>query len=87
MKKFLVVFIISLITVTFFISCKKKPLTLDNETPMKALLKANDKEITDLVLKEVNEKAGISEEDVSVEYILRDEKNQAIAVKVKINNQ
>lgn len=86
MKKFLILLIICL-SVIVYISCEKKPLTLDDETPMKALLKANDKEITDLVLKEVNEKAGVSEEDVSVEYILRDEKSQAIAVKIKINEE
>lgn len=32
-----------------FVSCEKKPLTLGNETSMKVLLKASDKEITELV--------------------------------------
>lgn len=70
----------------FFVSCAKKPLTLDDETSMKTLLNASDKEITDLVIKEASEKQNLSSEDISVEYILRDKKNQAIVVKIK-NNQ
>ena len=32
---------------TLAVSCAKKPLTLDNNTSMKTLLKANDEEIKD----------------------------------------
>ncbi len=78
---------ISFILSVFFFSCEKKPLTLDDETSMKTLLKASDKEITELVIKEAKEKGNISEEKLEVEYILRDEKSQAIAVKLKINEQ
>jgi hypothetical protein len=66
-----------------FISCEKKPLTLDKETPMKRLLKASDEEIAELVVREAKEKANLTEENIEIEYILRDEKNQAIAVKIK----
>lgn len=69
------------------VSCTKKPLTLDEETSMKTLLNASDKEITDLVIKEASEKADLSSEDITVEYILRDKDTQAIAVKMKINNE
>lgn len=68
-----------------FFSCAKKPLTLDKETSMKTLLKASDDEITELVIKEATEKGNLSEENIDVAYILRDEKSQAIAVKLKIN--
>lgn len=66
---------------------QKKPLTLDNNTSMKTLLKANDEEIKDLIIKEAKEKANISEENIDVEYILRDEKAQVIATKIKVNSK
>jgi len=72
-----------LFMVFFLISCTKQPLTLDEKTPMKRLLKASDKEISELVAKEAFENANLTEDDISIEYILRDEKNQAIAVKIK----
>ncbi|MBQ0051794.1 MAG: hypothetical protein KBT11_07010 [Treponema sp.] len=82
--KFLVVpFFVSLI----FISCEKKPLTLDKETPMKALLKASDKEIADLVVREAVGKGKIAEDEISVEYILRDAKTQTIVVKSNISTK
>lgn len=87
MKKLLKLLSISFIVSVFFFSCEKKPLALDDETSMKTLLKASDKEITELVIKEAKEKGNISEEKLEVEYILRDEKSQAIAVKLKINEQ
>lgn len=73
------IFTVSLI----FVSCEKKPLTLDKETPMKRLLKASDEEITELVVREAKEKANLSDADINIEYILRDEESQAIAVKIK----
>lgn len=72
---------------TIAVSCTKKPLTLDDSTSMKTLLKANDEEIKELIVKEAKEKANISEEDIDVEYILRDEKTQVIATKIKINTK
>lgn len=78
---------ISLTVSTLFFSCAKKPLTLDEETSMKTLLKASDSEITELVIKEAKEKGNIPEENLNVEYILRDDKGQAIAVKLKIKEQ
>lgn len=72
---------------TIVVSCTKKPLTLDDSTSMKTLLKANDEEIKDLIVKEAKEKANISEENIDVEYILRDEKTQVIATKIKINSK
>ena len=66
------------------VGCSKQPLTLDENTSMKALLRANDKEITELVMREIEEKMDMSPEDVSVEYILRDNDSQALAVKVRI---
>ena len=53
---------------------------------MKTLLKASDSEITELIKKEAKEKCNISEENLEVEYILRDEKTKTIAGKLKINN-
>ena len=67
---------------TLAVSCAKKPLTLDNNTSMKTLLKANDEEIKDLIIKEAKEK-----ENIDVEYILRDEKAQVIATKIKVNSK
>jgi len=66
------------------VGCSKQPLTLDENTSMKTLLKASDKEITELVMREIEEKTDMPSEDVSVEYILRDNDSQAMAVKVKI---
>jgi len=63
------------------VGCSKQPLTLDENTSMKALLRASDEEITELVMKEAAEK-GLSAGDVSVKYILRDKNSQALAVKV-----
>ena len=62
--------------------CSKQPLTLDENTSMKTLLRASDEEITELVLREVEEKMDLSAEDISIEYILRDKDSQALAVKV-----
>ena len=64
------------------VGCSKQPLTLDENTSMKTLLRASDEEITELVMREVAKKADLSAEDVSVEYILRDKDSQALAVKV-----
>lgn len=85
MNRFLTTLAIVFALSPFFFSCSKKPLTLDKETSMKTLLKASDDEITELVIKEATEKGNLSEENIDVEYILRDEKSQAIAVKLKIN--
>lgn len=76
---------LSFVISVLFFSCAKKPLTLD--ASMKTLLKASDKDITELVLKEAAEKGNIPEENLNVEYILRDEQSQTIAVKLKINEQ
>ena len=66
------------------VGCSKQPLTLDENTSMKTLLKATDKDITELVMREIEEKMDMSSEDVSVEYILRDNDSQTMAVKVHI---
>ena len=87
MDKFFKLLAISFVSVILFVSCEKKPLTLDDETSMKTLLKASDSEVTELIMKEAAEKGNIPEEDLEVEYILRDEKNQSMAVKLKVNNQ
>jgi len=60
------------------------PLTLDESTPMRALLSASDEQITELVKNETVTKMGISAEDISVEYILRDNDSQTMAVKFKV---
>lgn len=86
MNRFLKLFTITLVSSLLFLSCTKKPLTLDKETSMDTLLKASDSELTELIKKEAKEKGNISEEQLEVEYILRDEKTQAIAVKLKIND-
>jgi alpha-D-ribose 1-methylphosphonate 5-triphosphate synthase subunit PhnI len=65
------------------VGCSKQPLTLDENTSMKALLRASDEEITELVMREVAEKMDLSADDVSIEYILRDNDSQALAVKVR----
>lgn len=85
MKDFFNFLLLSLTVLFTFVSCTKKPLTLDEETSMKTLLKAKDSEIKELVVKEVTEKTHLSAEDVDVEYILKDDKNQAIAVKIAID--
>lgn len=83
MNRFLKIFIIVFVASLLVVSCAKKPLTLDEETSMKTLLEASDEDITDLVIREVAEQANLSAEDISVEYILRDEKNKALAVKIR----
>ena len=83
MKRFLKFLIISFGVSMLIISCTKKPLTLDDETSMKTLLKASDKEITDLVIKVAAEKTDLNAEDIVVEYVLRDNKSQTIVVKSK----
>lgn len=87
MNKFFKLLAISFVSVILFVSCTKKPLTLDDETSMKTLLKASDSEITELIMKEASEKGNVPEESLEVEYILRDEKSQTMAVKLKVNNQ
>ena len=84
MNRFFKFFAICFAVSTLAVSCTKKPLTLDNNTSMKTLLKANDEEIKELIVKEATEKANIPEEDINVEYILRDEKAQVIATKIKV---
>ena len=84
MKRFLKFMVLTCFVSIIFISCEKKPLTLDENTSMKTLLKASDKEITELVINEAKKMANISSEDLTVDYILRDTENQAIAVKVLI---
>lgn len=86
MNRLLKLFTIALASSLLFLSCTKKHLTLDKETSMDTLLKASNSEITELIKKEAKEKGNISEEQLDVEYILRDEKTQAIAVKLKITD-
>ena len=86
MNRLLKFFTLILVSAILFLSCTKKPLTLDKETSMKTLLKASDSERTELIKKEAKEKCNISEENLEVEYILRDEKTKTIAGKLKINN-
>ena len=69
MNKILKLLPIFFILVTLFVSCSKKPLTLDNETSMKTLLKASDAEITELIKKEANERVV---EIMSVNKIITD---------------
>jgi hypothetical protein len=64
--------------------CSKQPLTLDESTPMKALLRASDEQITELVINEAVAKTDISAESISVEYILRDAGSQVMVVKLNI---
>lgn len=87
MNRFFKILAMAFVLSPFFFSCAKEPLTLDKETSMKTLLKASDDEITELVIKEAIEKGNVSEENIDVAYILRDEKTQAIAVKLKINKK
>lgn len=70
-----------MVSAIFFLSCTKKPLTLDKETSMKTLLKATDSEITEIIKKEAKEKCNILEESLEIEYILHDEKTKTIAGK------
>lgn len=83
MNKLFKLLIITIITI-LFLSCTKKALTLDETTSMKTILNAKDSEITELIIKEAKEKGDLSEENVKVEYIIRDKKNEAIAVKLNI---
>lgn len=87
MKKICKLLLIGFSISLLFVSCEKKPLTLDENTSMNTLLKASDDDITALVVKEVTEKAQIPAEDVSVEYILRDEKSQTLVVKIKTERE
>lgn len=87
MKRFLKFYAMSFAISMLLISCEKKPLTLDDNTSMKTLLNASDTEIKELVIKEAGEKANLSEEEINIEYILRDKKNQAIVVKSNISKQ
>ena len=87
MNRLIYVLIITFALSTVFVSCAKKPLTLDEQTSMKTLLKASDKELEELVIKEVQAKANTPAENIKVEYIMKDEEGQAIAVKVKLENQ
>lgn len=87
MNRFFRFMAVSFVVSVLFVSCAKKPLTLDDETSMKALLNASDAEITELVVKEAKEKANLSDEEIEVEYILRDKESQAIAVKVRTSKQ
>ena len=78
-------FLILLLGVSLLIfSCSKKTLTLDDDTSMKTLLKASDKEISELVKKEAAEEGNIDAENIEIEYILRDKETQTIVVKSKI---
>ena len=70
-----------MVSAIFFLSCTKKPLTLDKETSMKTLLKATDSEITEIIKKEAKEKCNILEESLEIEYILHEEKTKTIAGK------
>ena len=83
MNKLFKLLIITIITI-LFLSCTTKVLTLDETTSMRTILNAKDSEITELIIKEAKEKGDISEEDIKVEYIIKDKKNEAIAVKLNI---
>jgi uncharacterized lipoprotein YajG len=76
--------LVFLVTITLIAGCSKQPLTLDESTPMKTLLRASDEQIAELVINEAVTKMDMSAEDISVEYILRDKDNQAMAVKLNI---
>jgi uncharacterized lipoprotein YajG len=73
-----------LVSIALMAGCSKQPLTLDESTPMKALLRASDEQITELVINEAVTKMDISAESISVEYILRDKDSQVMAVKLNI---
>ncbi len=87
MKRFYNFLIVFGVVSIFVISCAKKPLTLDNETSMKTLLKASDDEIAELVMEKASKIPNVSTEEIEIEYILRDKENQAIVVKSKISKQ
>jgi hypothetical protein len=71
-------------SITLVVGCSKKPLTLDESTPMKTLLRASDEQIAELVINEATTKTDISAESVSVEYILRDNDSQVMVIKLNI---
>jgi hypothetical protein len=73
-----------LIAITLMAACSKQPLTIDESTPMKALLKASDEQIAELVINEAVKEMDIPPENISVEYILRDNNSQAMAIKLNI---
>ena len=73
-----------LTAIFLLVGCTKKPLTLDESTPMKVLLKASDEQIAELVINEAASEMGISADDISIEYILRDKDSQTMAVKLNI---
>lgn len=87
MKKIIECLVLCIFVSVIAVSCSKKPITLDDSTPMKALLKASDEEISELVVKEAAEKGDINPEDISVKYILRDKQSQTIVVKSKIKQK
>jgi len=70
--------------ITLMVGCSKKPLTVDENSPMNVLLKASDEQITELVINKAVTEMDISPENISVEYILRDKDSQAMAVKLNI---
>jgi hypothetical protein len=72
------------VSITLMAGCSKQPLTLDESTPMRALLRASDEQITELVINEAVTKMEISAESISVEYILRDKDSQVMVVKLNI---
>ena len=78
------IFLGILISLILMAGCTKKPLTLDENTTMKTLLKASDEQITELVINEAVKEMDIPPENISVEYILRDNNSQAMAVKLNI---
>jgi uncharacterized lipoprotein YajG len=78
------ILLVFLVSITLVVGCSKQPLTLDESTPMKTLLRASDEQITELVINEVITKTDISAESISVEYILRDNGSQVMVVKLNI---
>ena len=63
--------LIKFLSITFFIfclflSCSKKPLTLDENTSMKTLLNATDSEITELALQEAEKTGMVEREQVEI---------------------
>ena len=73
-----------LFCIVFMVGCSRQPLTLDESTSMKTLLRASDEQITELAINEAMTEMGIPAENISVEYVLRDNKSQAMAVKLNI---
>jgi uncharacterized lipoprotein YajG len=78
------IFLVFLMGITLISGCSKQPLTLDESTSMKTLLKASDEQITKLVIDEATTRMDISAESISIEYILRDRGSQAMVVKLNI---